>query len=154
MRTRGETYRLMTAPTDCDYLFVYGTLRRGGRSDMHRLLAASARYVGLGSVQGELYLVSTYPGLVPSSDASARVRGELYQLVEAQGPRNALLDGLDRYEDYNPRSPETSLYIRECRNVEIEEESGGTRAVAAWVYRFNRSTTTLRRILSGDFFDR
>ena len=144
----------MSPPNDCDYLFVYGTLRRGGGCDTHRLLVESARYVGAGAVQGGLYLVSTYPGMVSSSDSSARVRGELYELVAAPGRRHALLGHLDHYEGYDPGDPETSLYVRERRDVELEEDDGGTRAVEAWVYRFNRPTTTLRRIPSGDFFDR
>ena len=144
----------MPPPNDCDYLFVYGTLRRGGRSHMHRLLAESARYVGGGVVQGELFLGSTYPGWVPSPGASARVRGELYELAAALGRRNALLEGLDDYEGYEPGDPETSLCVRERREVELEEDNGGTRAVEAWVYRFSRPTTTLERIPSGDFFDR
>jgi gamma-glutamylcyclotransferase (GGCT)/AIG2-like uncharacterized protein YtfP len=42
-------------------VFVYGTLRRGGRNDINRL-RPPPQYVGMGEVQGRLYHFDSYPG--------------------------------------------------------------------------------------------
>ena len=44
------------------HVFVYGTLRRGGRNDINRL-APAPRYLGMSEVKGCLYHIDWYPGL-------------------------------------------------------------------------------------------
>ena len=48
-----------------EYLFVYGTLRRGGGAPLSKLLGQQADLVGLGTFQGKLYDLGYYPGVVP-----------------------------------------------------------------------------------------
>lgn len=127
---------------NCRLCFVYGTLRRGGVR--HRILKAlRARYVGPGSVGGELFDLGEYPGARSASSPRARVVGELYEL---RNPARALAV-LDRIEGYRPDDPAASLFRREITTV--RREGGGK--VEAWVYWLHRVRNSGRRIPSGDY---
>lgn len=58
-------------------MFVYGTLRRGGRNDINRLQPAP-EYVGMGEVHGVLYHLDWYPGLRLGGEQAVTVVGEVY----------------------------------------------------------------------------
>jgi gamma-glutamylcyclotransferase (GGCT)/AIG2-like uncharacterized protein YtfP len=74
------------------HVFVYGTLRRGGRNDINRLQPAP-RYVGMGEVQGSLYHIDWYPGLTLGGEEAVTVVGEVYEVA----PRlEALLDEIEQ----------------------------------------------------------
>src|ERR1044071_5082105 len=92
-----------------EYLFVYGTLRRGGGAPLSKLLSERADLVGLGTFQGKLYDLGQYPGVIPSSNPADAVIGEIYVLH----PDHSLLPILDAYEDYQPDQPKQSLYLRQ-----------------------------------------
>ncbi len=67
------------------HVFVYGTLRRGEQRDIN-LLKPTPRWVGRASVEGVLYDLGGYPGLVLGSDqqpGQEKVRGEVYQITDA-----------------------------------------------------------------------
>jgi gamma-glutamylcyclotransferase (GGCT)/AIG2-like uncharacterized protein YtfP len=64
------------------HVFVYGTLRRGGRNDINRLEPAP-RYVGMGEVQGKLYHIDWYPGLTLGGEEAVTVVGEVYEISPA-----------------------------------------------------------------------
>ena len=126
-------------------LFVYGSLRRdvpGGRSD---LLGDDAEFLGAGRVRGRLFDLGAYPGLVPAVTRAERVLGELYAI---RGRRT--LARLDAYEDYDPRRPEHSLFVR--REALVELDSGAT--TTAWVYWYAGPAGRGRRIASGDYLQR
>jgi gamma-glutamylcyclotransferase (GGCT)/AIG2-like uncharacterized protein YtfP len=61
-------------------LFVYGTLKRGGRR--HRLLAGQ-RFLGEALTRPRYALLdlSAYPGLVPAGAEGQAVQGELYEVA-------------------------------------------------------------------------
>lgn len=126
-----------------DFLFVYGTLRRACAHQMHTVLAADSRYVGIAHYQGLLYRVSHYPGVVPSDNPAQQVVGEVYQLFK---PAQTLAE-LDRYEECSADFPAPHEYRRELQLVTLENGCG----VNAWVYVYNHSTDKLTPILSGDF---
>jgi gamma-glutamylcyclotransferase (GGCT)/AIG2-like uncharacterized protein YtfP len=81
-------------------LFVYGTLKRGGRGN--RWLA-NQRYIGEAVTEQRyrLYDLGTYPGLVKDDVNGLAVKGELWEVDDA------CLAELDDYE-YAPE-----LYTRE-----------------------------------------
>lgn len=64
------------------HVFVYGTLRRGGRNDINRL-APAPRYVGMGEVKGVLYHIDWYPGLTLGGEEAVTVVGEVYRIDAA-----------------------------------------------------------------------
>jgi gamma-glutamylcyclotransferase (GGCT)/AIG2-like uncharacterized protein YtfP len=105
------------------HVFVYGTLRRGGRNDIN-LLDPAPRYLGMGEVQGTLYQIDWYPGLTLGGEKAVTVVGEVYQIAPAL---EALLDQI---EQIGPG--EESEYFK--RNLAIEV---GGRPVDCLVYEIN-----------------
>ena len=85
------------------YVFVYGTLRRGGSNDITRLQPAPT-WVGAASVEGVLYHLGAYPGL--RLQGGGRVCGEVYRIAP---PLEVVLD---RIEDITP-APEDEYAKRE-----------------------------------------
>jgi gamma-glutamylcyclotransferase (GGCT)/AIG2-like uncharacterized protein YtfP len=72
------------------HVFVYGTLRRGGRNDINRLRPAPA-YVGMGEVKGILYHIDWYPGLTLGGEEAVTVVGEVYRITpELEGVLDAI----------------------------------------------------------------
>lgn len=59
-------------------VFVYGTLRQGGRRALPELFLG-ARFVGRAQVRGWLYDFGAYPGLV-LDEAGGLATGEVYEL--------------------------------------------------------------------------
>ena len=74
------------------HVFVYGTLRRGGRNDINRLRPAP-HYVGMGEVRGVLYHLDWYPGLTLGGEEAVTVVGEVYRITPQL---EAVLDGIEQ----------------------------------------------------------
>tara|TARA_B110000914_G_C15185328_1_gene319252 strand:+ start:32 stop:421 length:390 start_codon:yes stop_codon:yes gene_type:complete len=100
-------------------IFIYGTLRRGGRA--HHLMQA-AEFQSKGSISGRLVHVDQYPGLIPCGDQ--QVMGELY-LVGDQ-----LLNELDRYEGCLESPPH---YLRQETMALLE--NGEKKSVLVYVFQ-------------------
>jgi gamma-glutamylcyclotransferase (GGCT)/AIG2-like uncharacterized protein YtfP len=131
---------VVTAPR----IFVYGSLRRDAPGSRHELLGADAEFLGHGRVRGRLLDLGAYPGLVAAVTRADWVRGELHAI-----PDGRALARLDAYEDYDPRRPEQSLFLR--REAKVALDSG--EVVAAWVYVYAGAAARGRRIVSGDYLD-
>lgn len=126
----------------CSFLFVYGTLMRGGlRQDL--MAEAGVRLLAEGTIQGRLYDLGQYPGAKPSTNSDDLVRGEVHRLID---PARALAI-LDRYEGCFPGLPARSEFVRGVVRVTLNE--GGQRP--AWAYFYNRPVDESRRIPSGDY---
>src|SRR5260370_574313 len=93
------------------FLFVYGTLRRLHGHEMQALLERNAEFLSEGIVQGQLFNLGHYPGLVLSTDPSDRTIGEVYRLEESR--MDHTLRELDDYEGIGPNDPEPHEYRRE-----------------------------------------
>lgn len=128
-----------------DRLFVYGTLRKDVRNTMFHLLESNADFVGHAWVQGSLFDLGSYPGLVVTSDGEGRVRGEVYELDAA----DTTLDRLDAYEGCGAADPEPHLFKR--AKIEVCFDSG--MRSHAWGYVYQGSLRGLREIRSGDYLD-
>jgi gamma-glutamylcyclotransferase (GGCT)/AIG2-like uncharacterized protein YtfP len=111
-------------------VFVYGTLKKGGH--FHDVLQGSL-LIGEGEVEGQLYNLGAFPGLV---QGAGTVKGELYELG---GEAN--LERLDHLEGFFAESPHKSLFVRKQRNIEV---GGETHLV--WVYYFNMDISGKERI--------
>jgi gamma-glutamylcyclotransferase (GGCT)/AIG2-like uncharacterized protein YtfP len=125
-----------------EFLFVYGTLRRGSGHRMHAVLAGAAEFIDTAVFPGRMFLVAHYPGVIESDTAGETVVGDVYRL----GHASALLRKLDRYEACDPDDP-AAPYVRTTRRVALA--AGGE--LMAWIYLYTRSTAALERIASGDF---
>lgn len=126
-----------------EYLFVYGTLRRGHASPMRSLLETHAEYVSDAYFQGRMYRIDYYPGVVASCRQNDRVRGELLRLRQSKW----LLERLDEYEACSPGYPYPTEFVR---SRELFRLVSGQR-LQAWIYLYNRPVDPRRLIESGDF---
>jgi gamma-glutamylcyclotransferase (GGCT)/AIG2-like uncharacterized protein YtfP len=75
----------MTPPSATRHVFVYGTLRQGEQRDIN-LLTPAPRRIGQASVEGVLYDLGDYPGLVLGRDqhpGQKKVSGEVYEITDA-----------------------------------------------------------------------
>lgn len=129
-------------PAATTNLFVYGTLRKSVRPDVHaRYLGEQAEFVAHGTATGDLWRVTWYPAM---TRGSGRVRGEVYRLRNT-----AAWIGLDEFEACDLMRPDTSEYTREVIPVCLE----GGEKVMAWCYFYLGETRGLQRIDTGDFAD-
>jgi gamma-glutamylcyclotransferase (GGCT)/AIG2-like uncharacterized protein YtfP len=126
-------------PSEPRRVFVYGTLRRGGRNDIARFRPAP-RYVADARIRGTLYDLGSYPGAVLGG--SGVLVGEVYAIapsLEAQ---------LDRLEEVRP--DESGEYIK--REVRVQ---AGTTELFCLVYEIHPSRIAGRGVIaSGNWFDR
>jgi gamma-glutamylcyclotransferase (GGCT)/AIG2-like uncharacterized protein YtfP len=100
-------------------IFIYGTLRRGGRAHDRMQRAV---FQGNATIQGRLVHVDQYPGLILCDDQ--RVKGELYLVSDT------LLNELDRYEGCFESPPH---YLRQ--ETEVLLENGEEVSAQAYVFK-------------------
>ena len=122
------------------WLFVYGTLRPNHGGTVARRLAREATLAGSASVDGILYRIADYPGLVPGGNA--KVVGDLYRLSDPV----PTLAWLDDYEECSPAFPQPWEFRRAL--IPVVTRQG---LVDAWTYLYARNVATFERIGGGDF---
>lgn len=119
-----------------DLLFVYGTLRKGASADLSRNM--NLTYVGRDKINGEMYNVGYFPGLVsalpgnPYHPDLPSVEGDLFRV---ENPSVSWV--LDAYEGV------PTLYDR------VRVRTAGLRHV--WLYVYQRDTANLPLVESGDW---
>ena len=120
--------RMIPSPT---HVFVYGTLRRGG-SNHFRM--DGTEFVTTGTVNGRLYQIDWYPGLV-LDETGDEVIGEIYQVSPG------LMEKLDAFEG------------KQYRRVRVEVDCGGDQrsSLSAWVWEWLGPCDENHRITSGDW---
>jgi gamma-glutamylcyclotransferase (GGCT)/AIG2-like uncharacterized protein YtfP len=79
----------MPGPTP--YLFVYGSLQRGGPPEACAPLVADGRFLRKGSIAARLYLADGWPAATAPQGDGERVHGEVWELGRP-GPTLAVLD--------------------------------------------------------------
>ena len=114
-------------------LFVYGTLKLTATSlmggEQRARLAGEGRSLGNATMQGRLFDLGRYPGVVDSDAPENLVLGEVIELAD---PAKSL-PWLDAYEGIEP-GPSGSEYTREERAVLLQIPNAAARRVTAWVY--------------------
>ncbi len=126
-----------------EYIFVYGTLRKAGGADMHRVLARHGEFCSGAVMQGRLYEIEAYPGAVPSDNKNDKVYGELYRLLDSV----MVWRQLDEYEGSAEHFPEPREYLRQQVSVLLPDGEH----VPAWVYLYNHDLSCCEQIHSGDY---
>ena len=106
-----------------DFLFVYGTLRRGFRLH-HHLKRLGAQFVGNGKVRAELFDLGEFPGARASTKPGKRVAGELYRLHKVAKS----LHVLDQIEGFTPQNP--GMFQRGTAEVTLPNAEHRL----AWIY--------------------
>jgi gamma-glutamylcyclotransferase (GGCT)/AIG2-like uncharacterized protein YtfP len=126
-----------------EFLFVYGTLRRGAGTSWSRFLASAATAVGLGRTRGVMFQLDGYPGIVESTSDLDWVTGEVFRLDDAPSAWPIL----DEYEGCGPADPLPHEFERKI--VQIKMDDGGR--LNAWAYFYCLDTSSRARVLSGDY---
>jgi gamma-glutamylcyclotransferase (GGCT)/AIG2-like uncharacterized protein YtfP len=130
-----------------DLLFVYGTLRKDAKNEMHHMLARYSTYVGKGHIQGQLFDVGTYPGVFLKEGCLDMVVGEVYSLNSIYASRTWQI--LDQYEGCGPSNPDPHEYRRQKVNVFLDDGN----EVDSWAYTLTSLPLAAVRIPGGDYLD-
>ena len=111
------------------YLFVYGTLRRAHTPPEAAPLMRDLEFISEASTPGTMFDLGDYPGAIFDPESGSEVKGEVYRL-----PLNLdVLKKLDRYEEFKPRNPRQSLFVRQV--IVVRTPDG--KKLSCWAYRFN-----------------
>jgi gamma-glutamylcyclotransferase (GGCT)/AIG2-like uncharacterized protein YtfP len=119
------------------YVFVYGTLMQG-EFRSHTLAQHASKPPQIGEVNGTLYHLGDYPGMLPSMNG--QVHGEIYELDDVFHG----LQSLDRVEGFYGFGASDSLFKRTIVKVNVD---GGY--VWAWTYIYGESIDESLKIPSG-----
>jgi len=130
---------------ESEYLFVYGTLRRSivSSKDIRHLLNHETESLGMATVNGRLYNIGSYPGLILSNNPEEIVMGELYTIKN----RRVVLSTFDQYEGCCEPFPKPWEYQRTTAEVTTD---GGDK-VRSWLYTYQWDVNEKMRIPSGDY---
>ena len=116
------------------FVFVYGTLRRGGAREMSKRFPNS-KFIADAQVSGSLYDLGAFPGLL-LNESTSMVNGEVYQVDDE------ILNELDEIEA-------SSSYWR--KQIEI---SLGTERRMCWIYEPNPEVYSPHTLItSGDWIE-
>ena len=130
-------------PSPGEFLFAYGTLQSDHAPDEIADVVRGFVEAGKGFVQGTLYDLGSYPGAVLEKCSSRRIWGTVFRLPEA----GIVLQRLDAYEECDPKSPRTSLFIRRRCTVQL---TGGPE-LSCWIYEYNGSRERASIVESGTY---
>jgi len=135
-RPNGKRRPLNRASTP-QYLFVYGTLKRGGKSHKQLRKENGVRFKSSARIRADLYKLhgEDYPGAVLTSTPNRFVKGDLFVL---QYPQRTLRE-LDEFEGVDE-----GLFRRELVDVWVQG-----RRVKAWAYLYARSLAAADLIPTG-----
>jgi len=156
------------------FLFVYGTLMRGCKSDLglsqRRRLIAESVFIGPAYTHGLLYDLGNYPALKPTKDTPyglsnqapkkrlGRKIGEYLVFGEVVRLTNARRSffWLDAFEGINPREKATKTMYQRTRSLvvlergDLDQNGKETRQVLdAWLYVFQCPASRARIIANG-----
>ncbi|MDH5445309.1 MAG: gamma-glutamylcyclotransferase [Gammaproteobacteria bacterium] len=126
-----------------EFLFIYGTLLSGYGHPMHEILGRYADLSGIGFINGKLYELGDYPGLVLSNNTSKVVWGEIYIIRENE----ELFRYLDEYEGCASHQPQPHEYRRDLVTIHDSPEH----SLLAWTYLYKHAVTDLSLIPGGDY---
>jgi len=125
------------------YLFTYGTLLSGFGHPMHEVLCRYASMLGTGYINGKLYELGHYPGLVLSNNVKKVVWGEIYQIQD----ETTLFKYLDDYEGCANHSRKPYEYQRDLVTI----HDAAQHSMLAWTYLYKPPTGHLHLIPTGDY---
>ncbi|MEO7313035.1 MAG: gamma-glutamylcyclotransferase family protein [Chitinophagaceae bacterium] len=126
-----------------DYLFVYGTLRRGVEISINKEIGGDVEWVSKSEIKGALYDIGEYPGATKSPGNKSTIRGDIFRLNNAK----KVLKTLDAYEGFYPDKLSTSEYLRKKESIEMDNGE----ILDVWVYWYNLPVEGKQRIRHKDY---
>ncbi len=108
------------------YIVLYGSLMSGFTTQKELGIQDKLKLLGVCEINGKLYDLGDYPGLVDSQEEQDRVEAELFEIKD-----KSVLKTLDKFEGYWPSNTQNSLYLR-------KKTSWFNSEIKAWVYYYNR----------------
>ena len=123
-------------------LFVYGSLMSGVATPIATYLKSNSTFVGEALLEGQLYDLGKYPGIVPVSNCGQWVKGHIFELSNAK----KMLPILDRYEGTTQEFEQPTEYVRVETEALFQQQP-----IRCWVYQYNYPTQDLQLIPSGDY---
>ncbi|HUY81394.1 MAG TPA: gamma-glutamylcyclotransferase family protein [Acidobacteriaceae bacterium] len=121
-----------------EYLFAYGTLQPDQSPDEIVSAVARLRPVGEGFVRGKLYDCGDYPGAVLDPSSKGKISGTVFRLPKDE----TVLRKIDEYEEFDPRTPDKSLFVRRLHTVEL----AAGKSLQCWVYVYNQKPKKARAL--------
>ena len=125
-------------------LFVYGSLMGGINSPIATYLKKNSDFLGETRLEGILYDIGKYPGIIPISKSGQWVKGHIFRLSNPE----VMLPILDKYEGVGEGFPVPTEYVRVSTKLEF-----GGETIDCWVYQYNYPIDGLAIIESGDYLD-
>lgn len=110
---------------------------------MHEILLRYAELTGTGYINGKLYELGHYPGLVLSNNVQKIVWGEIYKIHDDE----ALFRYLDDYEGCASNSRKPHEYRRDMATIHDTPEH----SLLAWVYLYKQPVNHLQLVPHGDY---
>jgi pyruvate carboxylase len=137
---------MKSEPANRELLFTYGSLRKGENHPVLRQVLPHLKYLGVAEFGGVMYDLGEYPGVIPSENPKAKIKGDLFEVIAR---RNDVFRALDQYEEYDRSKPGNSLFIR--RRMPVKDARG--KSQLSWIYLINLSKTgqVAKVISSGDY---
>ena len=123
------------------YLFVYGTLRKGISNGTFNYINPYITLQGVAMVKGECYQYKNLPALV-SGNLEQDIEGDLYKINDVEAISWVLMQ-LDDLKGMKPDNSDTPLYKRSVTTVTFENSN-----IEAWIYLFNGEIAGLPRLES------
>ena len=136
-------------PSPTRHVFVYGTLRRGESRDINKLQPQPG-WVGAASVDGILFDLGSYPGMVLDG-GEAQVTGEVYAITPELERR------LDEIEEVLPQASgeycKREVMVRLCLPADAAAQSlNGHLCLLCLLYEVAPDRTTSKPVItSGDW---
>lgn len=126
-------------------LFVYGTLLAGMDNEYARFLKNHSQIIDKGTMQGRMYMIDWYPGVVESENKADQVHGQVLEIVSDV---KELLERLDEYEGYSGFESVSSEFVRKQLAITC-----GNKIRNCWVYLYNHRVDHFKLIGTGDFLN-
>ena len=124
-------------------LFIYGTLLPEFANDMSEWLTRNSKIVCVGSIPGNLYLVSDYPAAIYDVGSTGCVHGLIVALDDTDG----CFSVLDSYEGVGETRSKDDEYKRILKPVKGEDNL----VRMCWIYLYNQNNKKLEHISSGNY---
>jgi len=127
------------------HLFLYGSLLGNIKEEkVEKMFKDNCHFITKGFILGKLYDLGEYPGAIPTTNKDDKVFGKIFWVKH---PRRTFRI-LDEYEEYFPKNPKKSLFIR-CKTKAYLLPSENN--IKCWTYFYNQKIDKEPQINSGNY---